>query len=125
MSYRPQSAEDPTSVCPPGWVDEEFVYYFDSNNTPGLVPPCNQIPLQLQPDAEFHLRGIQISSNLGNLVMRLWKGNTQLSQALVPVDRAYSSNIQGLPPVGKLPVPVEPEVPCEAGSTLLCDLDLY
>ena len=121
MSFRPQSAYPPP---PPGWVDEEFEYYFDSNNTPALAQiPCNQVPLQLQTDAEFHLRGVEISGNQANIVMRLWKGATQLSQALVPWLNAYTGPV-GPSPVGSLPVPLEPEVLCEPGSQLLVDLDI-
>jgi hypothetical protein len=123
MPYRPQSAYAPP---PPGWVDEEFTYTFSPDNTPALGQvPVNQVPLQLQPDAEYHIRGIEVSGNAGNIVIRLWKGGTQLSQTLVPVDRAYSGTVNGNPPVGRLPVPFEPEVLCEAGSQLLIDVDVY
>ena len=127
MPFRAQYAYPP---APPGWIDEEFEYYFDVNNTPALATiPALQIPLQLQSDAEYHWRAVEISGNQGNIVMRLWKGATQLSQTLVPVDDAYSSNIAGAfpvpPPIGKLPVILEPEVLCEPGSQLLVDLDLY
>jgi hypothetical protein len=106
-------------------VDEEFEYYFDATIVPGLgVVPSNQIPLNLQPDAEYHIRGVQVSGNVGNLLVRFWKNGTQLSQTLVPVDRAYSSSVQGASPVGKLPVPLEGEVLCEPGSQLLVDLAL-
>jgi hypothetical protein len=127
MNYRPQSAYPPP---PPGWVDEEFEYYFDSISNPALAQfPANQIPLSLQPDCEFHLRGIMISGNAGNIALRLWEqsagGHAQISQVLVPADRAYSSSTQGNPPIGKMVVPFEPEILCEAGSQLFIDLDTY
>ena len=121
-NYRPQYAFDPP---PLGWEDEEFEYYYDVTNTPGLgLIPTNQVPLDLQPDAEYHIRGFQISGNVGNLIARFWKGGTQLSQALLYVDRMYSSSIQGVPPIGVLPVPLEPEILCEPGSQLFVDLAL-
>ena len=54
-TYRPQYVMPPT---PPGFVDEEFEYYFDNLNTPALAPlvsgqSVNKVTLQLQQDAEF------------------------------------------------------------------------
>lgn len=123
MSYRPQFAYPPP---PPGWKDEEFEYYFDVNNVPALaIIPSNLIPLPLQQDAEYFIRGIQVSGNTQNLVVRLWTPDgMQLSQTLIEVDRAYSGTLNGSAPVGRLPVPLEPEVPCPSGGTLFIDLAL-
>ena len=122
MPYRPQYAYPPP---PLGYVDEEFEYYFDSTNTPALAhPPQAKIPLQLQPDGEFHLRGIQISGNTGNLVCRFWTPNGwPISACLVEIDRAYSGTVAGPQPIGRLPVALEPEVVCDAGSVILLDID--
>ena len=122
MAYRPQCAYPSP---PPGWVDEEFEYYFDQTTVPSLaIVPSSQVPLPLQPDAEYRFRGIQISGNVGNLVLRLWTPQgDQLSQTLVEADRAYASTVQGGPPVGKLPVALSDEIVCAPGTTLLIDLD--
>jgi hypothetical protein len=123
MAYRPQCAYPPP---PSGWIDEEFEYYFDSIDTPSLaIVPSNKVPLQLQPDAEFHLRGIQISGNVGNLAIRFWTPQgEQISQCLVEADRAYAGTVQGAPPVGKLPVALSEEIVCAPGTVLLIDLAL-
>jgi len=127
MSYRPQFAyPDP----PNGWAEEDFIYYFDQANTPALAGltnnnPVLRIPLQLQTDAPFKLRGIQVSGNLGNLYIRLWDTNDNpLSQMLIEVDRSYGGSEQSLNPVGKLPVVFEPEIPCQPGAVLMLDIVL-
>ena len=126
MAYRPQSVyPDP----PEGWEDTDFVYYFDPVNTPALgggLPAgetIQKIPLQLQPDADFYLRGIQISGNTGRLGLTFWTpAGDPISQVTVEADRAYSGTLNGNPPVGRLPVMVEPEIFCPAGSQILLDL---
>lgn len=123
MSYRPQYSYPPP---PAGWVDEDFVYEFDSINTPALAsPPQSKIPLVLQPDAEFHIRGMQISGNTGNLLVRFWSPNGYpLGAVPVECDRAYDSTVNGPSPIGRLPVTLEPEIVCPAGGLLLLDLEL-
>ena len=126
MAYRPQFAYPPPE---PGFVEEEFCYFFDSTNVPDLaspLPPGGQvlrIPLQLEPDAPFFLRGIQISGNQGPLGIRFtdpW-GN-ELAEGSIEADRGYYATLDGPNPVGRLPVIVEPQVLCPAGSMLLIDL---
>jgi hypothetical protein len=125
MSYRPQYVTTPT---PPGFVDEEFEYYFDSTNTPALAPlvsgqQVNRVTLQLQQDAEFIWRGIEISGNTGPLCARFYDpfGN-ELAAMQVEVDRAYGATLNGANPVGRLPVAFEPEIRCPAGGFLQVDL---
>ena len=125
VSYIPQYVTAPT---PPGFQDEEFEYYFDSNNTPGLIPlsvgqSINQLTLQLQTDCEFIWRGFQLSGNTGPLCIRFYDpfGN-QLSAVLLEADRAYSATEQGANPIGRLPVIFEPEIRCPAGSFIQIDL---
>ena len=122
MPFRPQFAYPPP---PPGFEYEEFEYYFDQVNTPALVAvPIRNVPLQLEPDAEYRLRALQISGNTANLVLRLWSPQgDQLSETLFEVDRGYSS-VVGNPPVGRLPVPLADEIVCPPGCTLSVDLDL-
>ena len=127
MSYRPQYAYPEP---PEGFVEEDFVYYFDQTNVPvlGLIPlnqPLSRIALQLESDAPFKLRGIQVSGNVPNMLMRLYDCyDNQLSQVLVEADRAYSGTENGPAPVGRLPVVFEPEIPCPAGAVLMIDLEL-
>jgi hypothetical protein len=121
LTYRPQYAYPPP---PPGFVDEEFEYYFDSFNTPSLaIVPSNKVPLQLQQDAEYHIRAFELSGNTGPLLLRFWDANgNQLSQVQVENDLAYAATVSGAPPVGRLPVPLPDEIVCEAGSVILVDL---
>lgn len=119
MPYRPQFAYPPP---PPGWQDEEFEYHFDSTNTPALaIVPSDQVILPLQADAEYRIRGIQMSGNTGNLVIRLWTPRGDVL-SLVPVenDLAYSGTVNA--PTGRLPVPLNDEIVCPAGSVLRIDL---
>ena len=127
MSYRPQYAHPEP---PEGMVEEDFVYYFDQTNLPVLGTistntPLSKIVLQLQADAPFKLRAVQISGNVGNLYMRLYDAHdNQLSQVLVEADRSYSGTLNGPQPIGRLPVVLEPEIPCPAGGFLMIDLEL-
>ena len=127
MSYRPQYAYPEP---PEGFVEEDFVYYFDQTNTPSLgkVPinqPISRVILQLQADAPFKLRGIQVSGNAGNLLLRFWDAHDNpLSQVMIEADRSYSGSENGAQPIGRLPVVVEPEILCPAGGFLQVDLML-
>lgn len=121
MPYRPQFAYPPP---PPGWRDEEFEYYFDSTDYPALgIVPSNGIVLPLQGDAEFRIRAFQISGNTGNIAVRFWSARGD-ALSLVPVenDLAYAGTVNGAPPVGRLPVPLNDEIICPAGSALRIDL---
>lgn len=121
MSYRPQYAYPP---APPGYRYEEFEYYFDITTTPALaINPSNRIPLQLQQDAEYRFRAIQISGNAGVVLMRLWTPDgLPLSEVVIPPDESYSGTVNGVNPVGRLPVPLADEVVCPAGSQLQIDI---
>jgi hypothetical protein len=121
MPYRPQFAYP---APPPGQRDEEFEYYFDSLDDPALaIVPSNLVPLRLQQDAEFRIRAIQISGNVGNLIIRFWTSDgMQISQTLIEADRSYAGGVNGGPPVGKLPVALADEIVCKAGSFISIDL---
>ena len=125
MPYRPQFIAPPT---PPGFRDEEFEYYFDSVNTPGLTAleagqSVNKVVLQLQNDAEYIWRAIQISGNTGPLCLKFYDpfGN-ECSAVTVECDTAYDATLQALDPIGRLPVVFEPEVHCPAGGFLEVDI---
>jgi hypothetical protein len=124
--FRPQF---PASEPPPGYVDEDFVYYFDATNVPDLAtfPAAGnsilKIPLQLQHDAPFILRAIEISGNTGPLGVRFTDPfGWELAADSIEADRGYSGTVNGANPVGRLPVMVEPEVYCPAGAVLLLDV---
>ena len=125
MSYRPQYAMPPT---PPGFRDEEFEYYFDSTNTPGLQPlvsgqKLNKVTLQLQQDAEFIWRAIEISGNTGPLQIRFYDPfSNELSAVTIECDRAYGATLNASEPVGRLPVVFEPPITCPAGGFLQVDI---
>lgn len=128
LPYIPQYITEPT---PPGFVDEEFEYYFDSNNTPGLAAlstagqQANKITLQLQQDAEFIWHGLEISGNTGPLCVRFYDpfGN-ELTAMQLEVDRAYGATLNAGSPIGRLPVVFEPPIRCPAGGFLQVDLYL-
>lgn len=119
MPYRPQYAYPPP---PPGWVDEEFEYYFDAVNTPALgMVPSNQVVLLLQADAEYRIRAFEMSGDTGQLAVRFWTARGDvLSLVQIENDLAYSGTVNA--PVGRLPVPLNDEVICPAGSALMVDI---
>ena len=125
MAYRPQFVYAPT---PPGFVDEEFEYYFDTNNTPGLATPATgqlsaKITLQIQNDAEFIWRAFQISGNTGPLCVRFYDPQGyELAAVTVENDVSDSAYLQGNAPIGRLPVPFEPEIVIPKGGFLQIDL---
>jgi hypothetical protein len=126
-AYVPQFAREST---PEGFVDEEFEYYYDSTNTPGLsalLPGSvvNKVQLPLQPDSEFIWRAIQISGDTGPLCLRFYDpfGN-ELSAVVVENDRSYSAFLQGPNPIGRLPVVFEPEIRCPRGGFLQLDIQI-
>ena len=113
---------------PPGFVDEEFEYYFDTSNTPGLAPLSTgngiaKVTLQLQQDAEYLWRALEISGNTGPLCIRFYDpfGN-ELTAVTVECDRAYGSTLNAANPVGRLPVVFEPPITCPAGGFLQVDI---
>lgn len=125
MPYVPQYVTPPT---PPGFVDEEFEYYFDSQDTPALAPPLPgelvaKVVLQLQADAEYIWRAIEISGNTGSTCLRFYDpyGN-ELSAVTVEADRSYDATLNGPSPLGRLPVVFEPEIRCPAGGFLMVDV---
>lgn len=127
MPYLPQSVPFPT---PDGWVDEDFVYYFDSTtNTPALgvvlAPGATNynIPLQLQSDAIFIIRSINVANPQQPLLIRFRDAfGHYLSDDLVPVNNYASFQpLAGSLPGIQGPV-VELELLCPAGSQILVDL---
>lgn len=119
MSYRPQFAY-PT---PEGFQDEEFVQYFDSISNPALATvlaagaEIRDIPLILDSNAEFHIRGIEVALENNNelgIQIRDPYGN-YLSDGYVPAG-AYSG--QQLGDVGACPVALESEIVCPPGGAL-------
>lgn len=125
MEYRPQFLTAPT---PEGYVDEEFEYYFDSTNVPGLAAlspgeSINKIVLQLQSDSEFIWRAIQISGNTGPLQIRFYDPfSNELAACVLECDNYLSGTLQGGQPIGRLPVVFEPEIRCPASGFLMVDI---
>jgi hypothetical protein len=124
--YRPQAAYPP---APPGWQDEDFEYYFDVSSLPAFqiaLTPGQEITglvLKLQPDAEFRLRALQVWNPNGALGVRFQTPDGQYFDA----DYVPASVFWGLPLAtggipGGVPVAIEPEIVCPAGSALLLDL---
>ena len=104
--------------APEGYEDQDFVYVFDASNTPALAQVLApgqsilNIPLQLQSDAEFLLRGIEVFDLSGTAVMRLRTPNGDYVQSDWTPALDYAGH----------PVPVEPAVPCPAAGVFLLDV---
>lgn len=117
MIYRPQFAYPAV----PG--EEEFTYYFSSFNTPALalrpMQPGDIIPdilLQLQPDAPFFLRAVNIFAWPWFNVQLRDSGGKFLSDDFLDTDLTYQAS--GTFGPGFAPVMHEPELPCDAGGVL-------
>lgn len=109
-----------------GFYDRDFDHYFDATNTPllnnatlaagGLI---QNVPLTLQSDAPFFLRGIQVKGINGAdpVVSVQFKDPSEnyLSDDFVPLDLAYSPNGTAL---YFLNIVVEPEIRCPGGAVL-------
>jgi hypothetical protein len=118
--YRPQFPYG----CPAGFEDGDFDYYFDSTNTPLLNNTAlasggiiQNVPLALQMDAPFALRGIQVKGINGAdpVVAVQFKDpfENYLSDDYVPLDLAYApdSTAQYF-----CNIVIEPEIRCPAGG---------
>lgn len=124
MGYRPQF---PYST-PPQFEDKDFIHYFDQTNAlqlkNALALAAGQtilaIPLQLETDAPFFWRAIQIKGP-ANFAIRLRDpyGN-YLTDDYVPLPLGDAGEETSV--FGGLPVILNPEVQCPAGSVLLLDI---
>jgi hypothetical protein len=118
MPYR-----DQYDFCTPeGFEDEDFEYVFNFQNTPALAAPIApgqtslNIPLQLQSDAPYMIRAIQVANPQSVLSIRFRDAFEQfLSDDFVP-SWCYAST------QGDNGAVQEPELPCPAGSVILVDL---
>jgi len=126
--YRPQFAY-PT---PDGFTDQDCDQYFDGNNAPALGQTggpglVQNIPLQLDKDADFLWRGIKISrpgsyADVPNLGIQLRMADDRyLTAGFVPVwlwgwQPSQNDNLTGGP--GCI---LEPKIYCRKGSTILLD----
>ena len=126
MSYRPQFAYP---AAPEGWEDQEFEYWFDLSNLPAFqiaLLPGQEIPnivLQLQRDAEFRWRAVQVSNPGSFLGLRFrTPDGVYLQDDYAPMENfsGFPGAVAGIP--GGEPVALEPEIVCPAGATLLLDV---
>ena len=121
--YRPQFAY----ATPDGYQDQDFSYSFDGkSNTPllaGTISPgvfIQNIVLPLQPDEVFIWRGTKVISyalSVQTLYIQFKDpmGN-YLSPAPVPISHIVLPS--GVANWGNSTVPMEPEIPCPAGSNI-------
>lgn len=123
--YRPQFAWK----TPDGYQDQDFSASFDGNtNTPllqGMIASgvfLQNIILPLQPDQFFLWRGWKVQS-YSIIFLNLFfqfkdPAGNYLSPAPVPAGH------QVVPPgragFGFQTIPIEPEIPCPAGSNIVC-----
>jgi hypothetical protein len=121
MSFRPQFV----FPVPPDCRDEQFHYFFDSLTTPalsGTIPTLgtvDSIPLLLQPDTEFHWRGIKISGDDGSSLAVMFQDpyGHFLSDTYVPANAyAVPSGIGNL--IGSQTVPQESAIICPPGGVI-------
>ncbi len=123
--YRPQF---PYPLTPAGFRDDDSIQYFDWYSVPLLNNASlangaivQNIALQLQSDAPFYWRGIQILGANGTnpLVAVQFKdpyGNT-LSSDYIPTDLYWTPNLNGAG-FGFVKIPIENEVRCREGSVV-------
>jgi hypothetical protein len=120
LSYRPQFAyQTPSKVH-----DETFHYVFDGSNVQALsgtlaagVFDHSGIPLGLQSDAPFAMRGFKVAAVAGSpllIQMRDCWGN-YLSDSYIPINLYAAPS--GTPLFGSLVIPWEPDLICPAGGT--------
>lgn len=124
MSYRPQF---PFSV-PPDTQDKDFVHYFDQTNTPQLNNALSlavgatilQIPLQLEGDAPFTIRGIKVNGP-ANFAIRIKDSfGNYLSDDFVPIPQEYGPEETSV--FGSNVVDFEPAFTCPLGSIVFVDV---
>jgi hypothetical protein len=120
MSYPP---------APDGWEDIEFEYFFDLSGIPAfqqiLAPgqEVTDIVLQLQRDAEFRWRAIQVSNPGSFLGLRFrTPDGTYMANDYAPMENfsGFPGAVAGIP--GGEPVALEPEIVCPAGAVILLDV---
>lgn len=125
--FRPQFAY----ATPPGYKDQDFQYSFDGNtNTPLLSGNINSgvliqnIILPLQPDEVFLWRGWKVQSySISFMPLYIqWRDPMGNYLSLCPVPVAHIALPGGIAGYGFETVPIEPEIPCPAGSNVLCSL---
>ena len=123
VDYRPQWFY-PT---PKGCRDQAFNYFYDIANAPysSLAADSTQenIPLMIETGSKFMWRGVRVNLDGGTsgmpvtLLVRFFDsfGNA-LSSDFVPVIQYVNPSGSA---AGGLPVPIEPEIECPAGSGIL------
>jgi len=122
--YRPQFPDNPHKE----FRDEDFVQYFDQNSNLQLANALNlavggmilEIPLQLQSDAPFTWRAIQVNGP-ANFAMRFKDpyGN-YLTDDWVMLPLAFSPDSTA--PFGTTVIPLEPAIRCPLGSVVWVDI---
>jgi hypothetical protein len=125
MRYRPQFVFPPP---PPGWIDEEFVYVFDAQNTPalaqGLLPGdlFQNIQLPLETDAEYRVRSIELitspASGTYGIRFRDAFGTLMSANGAFVLSDVYAR-------AGAAQVPLEPQEVSPAGSRLQADITRF
>ena len=130
--YRPQFPYR----TPDGYEDQDFTYSFDNTNTTLLngVPVANgeissglvaaNIILPLQPDEVFLWRGWKVLTSISGLqpLYIQWRDPQGNYLSLCPVPIAHIATASGAPTWGFSVVPIEPEIPCPAGSNVLVNI---
>jgi hypothetical protein len=134
MIYRPQFA----FVTPRGFRDEQFHYSFDSTNVAALGSPIaagqlvENIPLQMQNDAEFILRAVKVqgsgseregftSTAVPNLAIQFKNPYSDfLSATFLPLSTCFTGAGEAV--VGRVFVPLESEIICPRSGFLQVNL---
>lgn len=122
--YRPEFAYE----TPAGFEDEPFEHFFDKNNAPALAGPFTSgqqvldIPLRLDTDADFFWRAIKITAASQKFFIRFRDPFGNLLSDYIPAANYIPSPTRFEAPLGSAPVPLEPEIPCPAGSIVFVDI---
>ena len=124
MSYRPQFP----FRTPPQFQDKDFVHYFDQTTVPLFNTALSlaaggiilNIPLQLQADAPFSIRGIKVNGPANFAVRFRDPYGNYLSEGFIPIPLRDGPEETGV--YGSNVVDFEPEIGCPVGSIIFVDI---
>ena len=104
-------------------LEETFHYCFDGSNVPDLLTAVpangqvNNIPLDFERDAEFHIRAILVQLATAPSSLQLWfkdPWGNYLQDNPICLNTLWSG--AGLAVAGHVPCIIEPEIVCPSGS---------
>lgn len=122
--YRPQFAYE----TPQGFEDEPFEYWFDKNTVAALGSKLTSgqqltdIPLQLDPDADFYWRAIKITASSNDFYIRFRDPYGNYLSDYIPGYNYVGSPTVAQAPFGSTPVVLDSEIECPAGTIIFVEI---